>query len=182
MKKRPEESGKANSADAADAAAFAREVADVRPLPRDPRGPRVPRPQLAPRRPETSPAGRAFDLEEPEQSFAKSGVDQRTMKKLRRGDYNPAERRDLHGMTTSDALARVRALVADSLRLGHRCIAIVHGRGLHSEGGVAPVKAQVRAYLKTHPAVLAFADAPPSDGGPGAVYVLLRKGPAVDRG
>jgi DNA-nicking Smr family endonuclease len=33
----------------------------------------------------------------------------------------------------------------------------------------------VRACLRQHPAVLAYADAPRTDGGAGAVYVLLRK-------
>jgi DNA-nicking Smr family endonuclease len=36
------------------------------------------------------------------------------------------------------------------------------------------VKTRVRDLLRTHPSVLAFADAPRSDGGAGAVYVLLR--------
>jgi len=37
------------------------------------------------------------------------------------------------------------------------------------------LKSRVRALLRAHPAVLAFADAPNTDGGPGAVYVLLRR-------
>ena len=40
---------------------------------------------------------------------------------------------------------------------------------------VSVLKARVRAALRSHPSVLAYADAPPSDGGTGAVYVLLRK-------
>jgi len=52
---------------------------------------------------------------------------------------------------------------------------VVHGRGLHSAGNVAVLKSRVRALLRAHPAVLAFADAPNTDGGPGAVYVLLRR-------
>jgi len=175
MKRRPGKSGQAGSDDASGADALAQEMADVVPLPPDSRGRAPARPVFAPPRLETSRAHRVFDLEEPDQSFAAPGVDRRTIRKLRRGDHAPAERCDLHGMTTTEARARVRALVADSLQRGHRCISIVHGRGLHSEGGVATVKAHVRAYLRTHPAVLAFDDAPSSDGGPGAVYVLLRR-------
>jgi DNA-nicking Smr family endonuclease len=37
------------------------------------------------------------------------------------------------------------------------------------------LKTRVRACLRQHPAVLAYADAPRTDGGAGAVYVLLRK-------
>jgi hypothetical protein len=46
-----------------------------------------------------------------------------------------------------------------------------------SPGGVAVLKARVRGDLRSHPAVLAYADAPPSAGGAGAVYVLLRRRP-----
>jgi DNA-nicking Smr family endonuclease len=78
-------------------------------------------------------------------------------------------------MTTVEAGACVRRFVDSSRGSGHRCICIVHGRGLHSEGKIAILKARVRECLRAHPAVLAYADAPRADGGAGAVYVLLRK-------
>ena len=107
--------------------------------------------------------------------FAADGVDRREVKKLKRGDYPPAARYDLHGRTADAAAASVKQLLDASRRNGHRCISIVHGRGLRSPGGVAVLKARVRLLLRAHPAVLAFADAPRSDGGSGAVYVLLRR-------
>jgi DNA-nicking Smr family endonuclease len=48
-------------------------------------------------------------------------------------------------------------------------------RGLHSKGNPPILKTRVREYLRSHPAVLAYTDAPVSHGGSGAVYVLLRK-------
>jgi DNA-nicking Smr family endonuclease len=51
----------------------------------------------------------------------------------------------------------------------------VHGRGAHSAGHVAVLKPRVREFLRGHRSVLAYADAPRSDGGAGAVYVLLRR-------
>jgi len=39
------------------------------------------------------------------------------------------------------------------------------------------LRTRVREYLRSHRSVLAYADAPSSDGGPGAVYVLRRKYP-----
>jgi DNA-nicking Smr family endonuclease len=71
----------------------------------------------------------------------------------------------------------VRALrfLDNSRHAGHRCVCIVHGRGLHSEGRAPVLRTRVRLVLTTHRAVLAYADAPSSDGGAGAVYVLLRK-------
>jgi DNA-nicking Smr family endonuclease len=56
-----------------------------------------------------------------------------------------------------------------------RCVCIVHGRGLHSEGRISILKTRVRELLRHHRSVLAYADAPRADGGAGAVYVLLRK-------
>lgn len=102
------------------------------------------------------------------------GVDRRELRRLRRGDHTPGHRIDLHGLTATEAIARV-ARVIDSHRQNYRCIAIVHGRGLHSADNVAVLKTRVREYLRTHPSVLAYADAPRSAGGTGAVYVLLRR-------
>jgi DNA-nicking Smr family endonuclease len=162
--------------DASDADAFAREVADVVPLRRDPRGRIKERPPVTmPAAAETPRAGRAGDLDEPGDSFAAPGIDRREIRKLKRGEYPVTDRRDLHGMTTTQVGASVRRFVDNSRHNGHRCICIVHGRGLHSQGNIAILKARVRECLRTDPAVLAYADAPRSDGGAGAVYVLLRK-------
>jgi DNA-nicking Smr family endonuclease len=77
-------------------------------------------------------------------------------------------------MTAADACASVKRFIENSRHGGHRCVCIVHGRGLHSEGKTSILRARVRAYLRSHRSVLAYADAPRTDGGAGAVYVLLR--------
>jgi DNA-nicking Smr family endonuclease len=112
---------------------------------------------------------------ESDSDFAAPGVDRREIRKLKRGAYPPTARRDLHGLTATEADATVRRFIDNSRHHGHRCISIVHGRGLHSQGRLPILKTGVRDRLKTHPAVLAYTDAPQSDGGAGAVYVLLRK-------
>jgi DNA-nicking Smr family endonuclease len=78
-------------------------------------------------------------------------------------------------MTAAEAGPAVKQFVENSRQRHHRCVCIVHGRGLHSEGNVAVLKARVRECLRTNQSVLAYADAPRADGGAGAVYVLLRK-------
>ena len=115
------------------------------------------------------------EVDGPEESFAASGVDRRELRKLKRGDYVAARRSDLHGMTAVEAGAAVRRFLDSSRHAGHRCVCIVHGRGLHSRSNEPVLKTRVRALLRAHPAVLAFADAPRSDGGSVAVYVLVRK-------
>jgi DNA-nicking Smr family endonuclease len=109
--------------------------------------------------------------------FVAHGVDRREIRKLKRGEYSPAGRYDLHGLTADAASAGVKQFLASSCRSGRRCVCIVHGRGLRSPGGVSVLKGRVRALLRSHAAVLAFADAPRGDGGGGAVYVLLRRPP-----
>lgn len=171
MKKRDEH------ADASDADAFARAMADdaVVPLPPDARrrvraAPPVTLPPAASRS-----VNATVDDDQSDEDFAAHGVDRREIRKLKRGEYVAADRRDLHGMTAAAACASVKQYLDASRHSRHRCICIVHGRGLRSPGGVAVLKERVRAYLRTHHAVLAYADAPRSDGGAGAVYVLLRR-------
>ena len=74
--------------------------------------------------------------------------------------------------TAAEAVKNVKQFIGSG---HHRCVCIVHGRGLHSAGNVPVLKARVRECLRQHRAVLAYADAPRTDGGTGAVYVLLRR-------
>jgi len=168
---------------ASDADAFAREMADVVPLRRDPRGRarRVPIVTSPPSSNVPSPppgtrgtkgrGGTRGALND----FAAPGIDRRTIRELKRGEYSPAAQCDLHGMTAAEAIALVRTFLASSRSRGLRCVCIVHGRGLHSTGNVSILKTRVRELLSSDPAVLAFSDAPAADGGPGAAYVLLRR-------
>jgi DNA-nicking Smr family endonuclease len=160
--------------DASDADAFARAMAkaNVVRLPSDTQGrvraaPPVSLPPVA------TPSGGGDDASD--EDFAAPGVDRREIRKLKRGEYAAADRRDLHGMTAAAACASVKQFLESSRHSRHRCVCIVHGRGLRSPGGVAVLKGRVREYLRSHRAVLAYADAPRSDGGAGAVYVLLRR-------
>ena len=158
--------------DASDAEAFLSEMADVTPLAPDPRGRSHSRPPLsAPLPAATSSA--SDDLYGPDEEFAVPGVSHGDLKKLKRGDYPAQGQVDLHQMTAADALATAGRFLDESRLRRHRCVCIVHGRGSHSEGQEAVLKPSVRAYLRTHRSVLAYADAPRSVGG--AVYVLLRK-------
>jgi DNA-nicking Smr family endonuclease len=106
--------------------------------------------------------------------FAANGVDRRELRRLKRGDYAPGDTLDLHRMKAPEAVAEVNRFIERS-RSRYRCVSIVHGRGLHSEGNIAVLKSRVREFLRGSRAVLAYADAPVTDGGAGAVFVLLRK-------
>jgi DNA-nicking Smr family endonuclease len=163
----------------ADVDHFAEAMADVVPLAPDDRGRVRAAPVVATRRKAPAPASSSASAGDDDgagadEGYAAPGVDRRELRKLKRGDYAAGGTLDLHGQTAAEAVANVKQFI-DSRRFRHRCVAIVHGRGLHSKGNVSVLKARVRQYLRRHPAVLAYADAPRTDGGGGAVYVLLRK-------
>jgi len=157
---------------------FNEAMSDVTPLKKDHRvrvRASAPLPKVGTTSPYRPPPARSRD--EPDDldgdtGFVKTGVDRRELRKLRRGQYVPGRRLDLHGLTSKAAMGEVGRFI-EANRRAYRCVAIVHGRGLHSPGK-AVLRAEVRALLRSHPAVLAYTDAPRDDGGRGAVYVLLR--------
>ncbi|MBF6560031.1 MAG: Smr/MutS family protein [Candidatus Binataceae bacterium] len=121
-----------------------------------------------------------FELTETDEYVegARVGLDPRLVSQLRRGEYSVQAHLDLHGMIQPDAKEALTAFIVDSVRKGRRAVLIVHGRGRRSPGGQAVLKHAAAQWLSHGLAggyVLAFATARPSDGGAGAVYVLLRR-------
>lgn len=106
--------------------------------------------------------------------FARPGLQQRQLQRLRRGQLTAAARLDLHGMTAAEARSAVAEFIAHCLDRGIRSVHIIHGKG-YGTGGNAPVlKNRLNAWLRQHHDVLAFSSAQLHDGGTGALYVLLR--------
>ena len=106
------------------------------------------------------------------------GLDRKTMKRLKRGEFPVKDYVDLHGLTKPEAEARVKEFLVQSHKMGHRCVLIVHGRGLNSPDSFPVLKEGLPVWLNRGPVkkiVLAFSTARPYDGGTGAIYVLLRK-------
>ena len=121
-----------------------------------------------------------FELTETEEYVegARHGLDPRLLSQLRRGEFSIQAHLDLHGMIQPDAKEALTEFIVDSVRKGRRTVLIVHGRGLRSPGGLPVLKHAAAQWLSHGIAggyVLAFATARPSDGGAGAVYVMLRR-------
>jgi DNA-nicking Smr family endonuclease len=98
----------------------------------------------------------------------------KTLSRLRRGDPEPEEEIDLHGLDSRSAAREVRSAVQDARERGVRCVQIIHGRGLHSESG-AVLRDRLPGWLAQPPLaaiVLAFARSR-RDGG--STRVLLRR-------
>jgi DNA-nicking Smr family endonuclease len=106
------------------------------------------------------------------------GLDPRVVRRLRRGDFSWQAYVDLHGLTAEPARAAVEAFLTASVRAGHRCVLIVHGRGHNSKDHTPVLKERLQSWLARGSLariVLAFTSARPCDGGAGALYVLLRR-------
>lgn len=121
-----------------------------------------------------------FDLADSDEFIEGSvaDLDKRILRRLRRGDYSYQAHLDLHGLTRAEAKEALFEFVEGSRRRGHRCVLVVHGRGLHSKDQVPVLKEGVEGWLsrgRLASQVLAFSSARPHDGGAGAVYVLLRR-------
>ena len=172
---------------------FAAAMQGVTPLPRDADA-RVERPGPAGQgRPPISEAAEAlaalsdvvdgtahFDISDTREYVegAIVGLDPRVVRRLRRGDFSWQGHLDLHGMTSADAHLAVDQFLSSAVRTGHRCVLIVHGRGLNSKDQTPVLKERLKSWLARGRAgrvVLAFATARPCDGGAGALYVLLRR-------
>lgn len=105
-------------------------------------------------------------------------LDPRLLRQLRAGEFSYQGHVDLHGMVVEEARAAVDRFLLQAYRRGHRCVLIVHGRGLNSKDHVPVLKERIVSWLaRGAPArvVLAFTSARACDGGTGALYVLLRR-------
>jgi len=104
------------------------------------------------------------------------GADPRVFKALRRR-HGADDSLDLHGLHGREASREVTRFVRQAYRRGLGLLCIVHGKGLHSEGGRGVLsEVTVTALTESGCAacVHAFCTAPVSMGGTGAMLVKLR--------
>lgn len=106
-------------------------------------------------------------------SFARTGVQQRVLQKLKQGQMPWHAAVDLHGCTVDQAREAVLALLHDARQANLQVVKVVHGKGLVKEQAL--LKTFVNGWLRQVPEVLAFVSALPRDGGTGAIYVLLKR-------
>jgi DNA-nicking Smr family endonuclease len=104
-----------------------------------------------------------------------AGIDGGTQKRLFRGDVKIDARLDLHGFNAAQAQRKLTQFLGQASQSGYRCILVITGKGVRGEG---VLRSSVPDWLKRQPLcdlVLAMAQAKSSDGGSGALYVLLRR-------
>lgn len=109
-------------------------------------------------------------------TFLRAGLNNMTLRKLRRGLWPIQDEIDLHGLTSDEARGILINFLNHALHNSYRCVNIIHGKGWRTEGGEGILKIRVRHWLTQHPKVLAYCETPANAGGGGAVWVLLKSG------
>lgn len=115
--------------------------------------------------------------------------DQNWSKKLKGGKIKPEGKIDLHGMTCAEAHEKLHKYLDRAQRFGKRVILVITGKGgpkreydayrfRDFENGHGVLKREVPMWLSggtMRHMVVSFQDAQPSDGGGGALYVILKR-------
>lgn len=117
----------------------------------------------------------AHDIETGEELlYLRDGHSPDILSKLRRGHWVVQAAIDLHGLISDEARLYVATFLNDCKKRGLRCVRIVHGKGLGSRNKEPVLKHKLRGWLMQRDEVIAYAQARKSDGGGGAVIVLIK--------
>lgn len=106
------------------------------------------------------------------------GLDSKIFQQLKAGRLSAEGHLDLHGQNADQALDALLFFMRESYLAGRRVVHLIPGRGKNSPRGLGILRQELQTWLTREPLkriVLAFCTAQPRDGGPGALYVLLRK-------
>ena len=110
-------------------------------------------------------------------SYRRPGVGPEVVRKLRRGHWSLQGQIDLHGLRSDEARVALGQFIREAHKTGWRCVRVVHGKGLGSPGKTPVLKAKTQRWLVQKNEVMAFVQARASDGGAGALVVLLAPSP-----
>jgi DNA-nicking Smr family endonuclease len=108
-------------------------------------------------------------------TYLRRGIPETLLKKLQKGAWAVSARLDLHGKTVEEARIATSAFLYQAASQSQRVVSIIHGQGFGSANGEATLKSHVKNWLVQNAHVLAFCTAPKTDGGHGAVMILLHQ-------
>lgn len=106
------------------------------------------------------------------------GIDPLIMGRLRQGQFSPEAHLDMHGQNADQAFEALREFMQQAWYKGLHTVLLIPGRGRNSIDGYGILRQKLPYWLTHEPfkrIVLGFCTAKPHDGGPGSIYVLLRK-------
>ena len=107
-----------------------------------------------------------------------SGLDSQSTRKMRRGKVEIQARLDLHGMIQSEAHSSLLGFLGRAYESGKKTVLVITGKGLTENGEIGILRQAVPKWLNEQPMrtwIRGFDHAAPTDGGKGALYVLLRR-------
>lgn len=111
---------------------------------------------------------------DPALSYARAGVGADVVRKLRKGHWPIQDELDLHGLRRDQARDLIGEFLRQATRRNYRCLRVIHGKGFGSKSQEPMLKSMVHSWLVQKDEVVAFCAARPSDGGDGALVVLLQ--------
>jgi DNA-nicking Smr family endonuclease len=111
-----------------------------------------------------------------ELSYLRNGVGAQVLRKLRRAHWVIQDELDLHGLTVDEARELLVSFLNQCIRRGLRCVRVIHGKGLRSKNREPVLKRKVAGWLMQREEILAYCQARQTEGGSGAVVVLLKGG------
>ena len=106
--------------------------------------------------------------------YLREGLARLVLRRLRRGHWVVQAELDLHGLNRHEAAVEVASFLLAAVQQGRRCVRIIHGKGRGSKNREPVLKTKLRNWLMPRDEVLAFCQAPPHEGGSGALLVLLK--------
>lgn len=104
--------------------------------------------------------------------YKKSGLQHKSLRKLRLGQYNVEAILDLHGMTAAEAKESLHRFLMRCQQKSTRHVLIIHGKGRSNTHPI--LKNKLNNWLRQIDQVVAFCSASAKDGRSGAMYVLLK--------
>ena len=107
--------------------------------------------------------------------WARDGVQEGQMRKLKLGQISFEGSLDLHGMSVELARETMWEFLAEATKLEIRCVRITHGKAVRLDGKKPMIKSHVNTWLRQHQQVLGFTSCLAKHGGTGAVYVMLKR-------
>ena len=112
---------------------------------------------------------------EDELYWARDGVQEGQIRKLKAGQIPFEGSLDLHGLSVEKARTLLWDFLAEACKFEIRCVRVTHGKAARTDGRKPLIKSHVNTWLRQHPQVLGFTSCLPRHGGTGAIYLMLKR-------
>lgn len=107
--------------------------------------------------------------------YFQSGVQYKTIRKLRAGKIRVEDTLDLHQKNKEQAAIELARFLEEAYENEKRCVCIIHGKGNRSNHSQPILKNLINHWLQDISIILGFCSCPPGMGDTGAVLVLLKR-------